>query len=227
MSNWSDIRVGDKSHLLTVVEVPTFKKDRITVRCDCGNQFRITQNLFVRRIRKSCGCAGSRWRKVDALCDYCLRGYLRQSNHTRSTFCSETCRNRMSQIRTIGRRQNSIHCTLKSIVTCSKARCKRKGREHDITVEYLERLYEEQDGRCALSGTEMIPSCATSRRKSHPNTVSVDRIDCNRGYVEGNVRLVTIQCNTARSNFDDATFVEMCKRVVQHSEGSSQEGSRP
>lgn len=57
------------------------------------------------------------------------------------------------------------------------------------------RLMREQSGRCALTG-------APFNEASEVDRVSLDRIDCARGYAEGNVQLTTIFANRARGTLD-------------------------
>jgi len=72
--------------------------------------------------------------------------------------------------------------------------------ESDIEPEYLARLWEEQEGRCALTGwtMQLEPSDSTS-----PNQASLDRIDNQKGYIRGNVRFLCLMANYARNQFDD------------------------
>ena len=57
------------------------------------------------------------------------------------------------------------------------------------------RLMREQKGRCALTGTPFDEASEIDR-------VSLDRIDCGRGYAENNVQLTTIFANRARGTLD-------------------------
>jgi hypothetical protein len=70
------------------------------------------------------------------------------------------------------------------------------------------RLMREQNGRCALTGTPFDEASEVDR-------VSLDRIDCDRGYAEGNVQLTTIFANRARGTLDPQ---EARMRLMQWSE---------
>jgi hypothetical protein len=69
------------------------------------------------------------------------------------------------------------------------------------------RLMREQKGRCALTNTPFDEASEVDR-------VSLDRIDCDRGYAEGNVQLTTVFANRSRGtlNPEDARM-----RLVQWS----------
>lgn len=227
MSDGNRLKIGDRSHRLELISTPAGTRGWVHVRCDCGNELHIPMSLFLTGKKRSCGCAAGKWKKVDAMCSYCKSTYLRQSNHTKSTYCSRVCRMKAAEIAALSLRRSSVEQTLRGIAICSKARCKRKGRDYNISAEYLIDLFREQAGICALSGREMVASQSSSRKNSHPNTVSVDRIDSAGGYTIGNVRLVTTHCNIARSNFTDEQFIELCRDIVRHSERGSQEGTGP
>jgi hypothetical protein len=57
------------------------------------------------------------------------------------------------------------------------------------------RLMREQQGLCALTRTPFDEA-------SNVDRVSLDRLDCDRGYAEGNVQLTTIFANRARGTLD-------------------------
>jgi uncharacterized protein YlaI len=99
--------------------------------------------------------------------------------------------------------------------TC-KSQAKIRGKRHpergecSIDRMIILRLKEQQNNRCTVSGVEL------EWKHRCQNKVSVDRIDCTRGYTEDNIRLVTQQVNYALSNFDHEWFFDMCKNVVIH-----------
>lgn len=90
----------------------------------------------------------------------------------------------------------------------------RKRAEVTIDQNYLLKLYDEQEGLCALSGVRM--TWATGRMS--PTSISVDRIDVNNGYVDGNVRLVCVAVNAFRSTMNDQELLKMAKALVMHME---------
>lgn len=76
----------------------------------------------------------------------------------------------------------------------AKSHAKRDGRQHKIDTQYLINLYEKQDGKCALTGKTMqVHTLGTGL--PNPEIVSVDRINNDKGYVPGNIQLVTWNTN--------------------------------
>ena len=86
----------------------------------------------------------------------------------------------------------------------------RKRAEVTIDQAYLMALYDAQEGLCALSNVRM--TWATG--KTAPTSISMDRIDCSQGYVDGNVRLVCVCVNAFRSTMNDAELLKMAKSLV-------------
>jgi hypothetical protein len=77
----------------------------------------------------------------------------------------------------------------------------------DITLSYMENLFIEQNGLCALTGRRLI-------LEKGIDAISIDRIDSTKGYVKGNVRWTTRQANIAKSNYTDTEFLELCRDVL-------------
>ncbi len=81
--------------------------------------------------------------------------------------------------------------------------------EWDVSYDYLDRLYEKQRGICLLSGEILSFDVGDSNR------ISLDRIDSEMGYIEGNVQFVTKIINMAKQNLSDDKFIELCNAVCE------------
>jgi hypothetical protein len=77
----------------------------------------------------------------------------------------------------------------------------------DVSFEYLAELLIEQDFRCALSG---IPISAMEVN----NNASLDRINSDLGYIEGNVQWVTAKVNMMKHHYTKEEFLEICLNVA-------------
>ena len=51
---------------------------------------------------------------------------------------------------------------------------------------------------------------------SNPNSCSIDRIDSDKGYVLGNIQLVTAKTNLAKGNMANKEFIGFCKKVAKN-----------
>jgi hypothetical protein len=85
---------------------------------------------------------------------------------------------------------------------------KRKG-SIEIHEKLLKFIYEEQEGKCALTG---IPfDMANNAYKP-----SLDRIDSTKGYTILNIQLVLLIVNKMKREFPQNEFVDICGKVYCH-----------
>ena len=95
-----------------------------------------------------------------------------------------------------------------------KKGAERRGLEFSITVDDLVALFDEQHGRCALTGEELtLPQWAGKKNAPYYN-VSIDRIDSDEGYTVDNIQLVTKTVNMCKMDLPQEGFVAMCKQVA-------------
>lgn len=84
--------------------------------------------------------------------------------------------------------------------------------EYTLTGEYMWKLLEEQNFKCALTG---IP-IETHKVRSSKITASLDRIDSSKGYIEGNVRWVHKRVNIMRMDMTDEELIQWCKLLIDY-----------
>lgn len=102
------------------------------------------------------------------------------------------------------------------LIESSKVLAKTRGKnnkdrgEFDIDRKFIQNLIKTQDNKCAISGMDFVWEYNNSKK------VSIDRIDCNKGYTKDNVRLVCQQVNMAINEFNLQNFFDMCLSVVIH-----------
>jgi len=90
------------------------------------------------------------------------------------------------------------------------SREKKQGMEFTVTVDDLIDLWEEQDGRCALSGLVM------TRHRGFGETTtnaSIDRIDPAKGYVKSNIQLVCWQANKMKHALPQPEFFFWIRQI--------------
>ena len=63
-----------------------------------------------------------------------------------------------------------------------------------------------QDKKCDITG-DSIPNIRDA---------SLDRIDSNLGYIEGNVQWVTYRANVSKHTMTMTELYEFCKKVLNH-----------
>lgn len=90
-----------------------------------------------------------------------------------------------------------------------KKGAKTRNLEFDVSIEYLWDLYLNQERKCKLSGIEI----KFGNYAYEYGTASLDRIDNNKGYVEGNVQWLHKDINKMKNTHDQDYFIDLCKKV--------------
>lgn len=102
----------------------------------------------------------------------------------------------------------------RQLVKQSHASARKRGLECTLTVEMVEEMLAPMT--CSATGLPLSwEHDGTSYRR--PWAPSIDRIDCSKGYVPGNVRVVCSAFNTMRNEFPDdvvRTLAEAAHRAL-------------
>lgn len=91
------------------------------------------------------------------------------------------------------------------------------GKQRDLTIdfppEYLDILWDNQKEKCFWSNeTITLPKTCYDFRDCN-FTASVDRIDSNLGYSEGNVCFVSKKINFMKGSLSKEDFIEWCNLI--------------
>lgn len=97
----------------------------------------------------------------------------------------------------------------------SKSSRRKAGIPFTIDIEHLCELWEQQEGKCALSNIHMTHHKDGSGRKDF--NASMDRIVPELGYVHGNVQLVCDRVNTMRHTLSMDMFYWWIKSIHEQS----------
>lgn len=95
-------------------------------------------------------------------------------------------------------------------LTRIKDGAKARSLEVSVTLEYVGDLLERQDYRCALTGWPIHVHRTSERGKT---TASLDRIDSDKGYIEGNIQWIHKDINKMKQDFRQERFLEACFAV--------------
>ena len=87
----------------------------------------------------------------------------------------------------------------------SKSRAKRKGFEHNITLEDI-----QIPDKCPLLGIQLSKG-SVSVQESSP---TLDRIDSSKGYIKGNVWVISYKANTIKSNATPEELLTIATRLT-------------
>jgi len=95
-----------------------------------------------------------------------------------------------------------------------KGGAKLRGYPFELDKNYLQELFEKQNGKCAYTGLELVSPTTLKDRKlnvGNPKMISLDRIDSDFGYVKGNVQFVCNWINKGKGNMKHDSF----KNVIE------------
>lgn len=91
-----------------------------------------------------------------------------------------------------------------------KRRASVRGRDFEITIEYIWDVYMRQNKVCALSGLPLDFDTGSVN-----GTVSIDRIKNDKGYVKRNIQLIHKDLNFMKYVYEQKYFIKMCKLVAE------------
>lgn len=84
-----------------------------------------------------------------------------------------------------------------------------------LTDDDVVEMFIAQCGKCALSGTPMMTETGTNGARNWW-AASIDRIDSKGNYTSDNVQLVCAGVNLVKQEMPQNTFIEFCRKVVEH-----------
>lgn len=84
----------------------------------------------------------------------------------------------------------------------------------DLTVDYLVNLYNIQDGYCYYTGEKMVFGWVDG--KVQHNTLSLDKLDPQKGYIQGNVVWCSYLANTMKQNMTEQEFYDCLEGILTY-----------
>lgn len=79
-----------------------------------------------------------------------------------------------------------------------------------ITPADMLRQWNNQDGKCALTGLPLVTEA------NSPRTASLDRIDSSVGYIPTNIQWICSVVNTMKSDLDQDDFIEWSSHITDY-----------
>lgn len=92
----------------------------------------------------------------------------------------------------------------------TKGQCKKRRLDFQLTIKDLLELWEEQEGRCAYSGSEM------TLKYNKNDTYSIDRINSKIGYIRSNVCLCRNDVNWMKMSKTMNEFISLINRISNY-----------
>lgn len=109
-------------------------------------------------------------------------------------------------------RQHQIDYANRSVEHFIGRLLNKKSRNRHLRKEYVMGIYDAQRGKCALSGIQMTHITGHGRVATN---ISIDRIDSDKGYIEGNIQLVCHAVNIAKNSWSQDVFIDFCRKIVE------------
>lgn len=227
-------KIGDKFGKLEIISDSPKNNRKETMwccKCECGKIKNIKQYNLIKGKTKSCGCVktGTQRRnkhKIGKYNDYleitkiewsekyrcpllhykCICGNIGKSHKRLRTSCG--C---MQKRVDFGYHQEIRQSYWNSIISQAKQR----NFDFSITIEYIWELFIRQNRKCKLTGVEIFfNGCDTGKSL---RTASLDRIDSNKGYVEGNVQWVHKKVNKLKMDLEEKELLYWSKLIYEQS----------
>lgn len=86
--------------------------------------------------------------------------------------------------------------------------------DFDLSIEFLWDKYKQQNGKCALSGVDIV--IYPDSNKERLQTASPDRIDSSKGYTKDNFQWVHKRVNRLKNILDEDELLFWCKKIVDN-----------
>jgi ribonucleotide monophosphatase NagD (HAD superfamily) len=94
-----------------------------------------------------------------------------------------------------------------------KSNALKRNLDFNLTIDDLWELFQDQKGKCSLTGVDIKLLNSSINNNYHLQTASLDRINNNLGYVLGNVRWVHKIVNSLKSDLSDEDLISLCHLI--------------
>ena len=101
---------------------------------------------------------------------------------------------------------------IERMVSQLKSGRRKQGIDFDLTPEFFLKMFDNQDGLCAVTGRKMTWQRKPDRRNDM--NISIDRIEPKGNYEESNVRLVCKRVNLMKHNMTDEELLDWSKTIL-------------
>jgi hypothetical protein len=90
----------------------------------------------------------------------------------------------------------------------------------DITKEDAWDVFQQQDGKCAYTGIELVHLVPYKHKikgaTKNENLASLDRIDSSKGYTKSNIQWLHVHINKMKLDHTEDEFFRLIKLITEH-----------
>ena len=178
--------------------------------------------LSIRKVKKVSKSGRNYYAELCTIkCPICTKIYERSYGNLGDVSKCRSCSQLLNNKNKIGNGHKTIGDLSGSFVNSIKQKARSRDIEFNVTVEYLWSLFLEQDRKCKLSNIDLklytYNRWTTTGKSRHHNTsivnASLDRIDSNKGYIEGNIQKVHKVINIMKNTLSTEEFLYFCKQI--------------
>ena len=103
-----------------------------------------------------------------------------------------------------------------SILSTLKRNAKKRNLEFIITKDYFINWWNSQEQKCVYCDIPIERLAVVDKSKKLARRLSIDRIDNEKGYTEGNLALCCLSCNFIKSNlFTSSEMKEIAQKYLK------------
>jgi hypothetical protein len=140
--------------------------------------------------------------------------YYNRSRKCYMKSCKKCNDKRVAEWQKDKRSRNDISFILSRRATEIRRRCRHKGMDYSEGLsDILHKLWSKQGGKCFYTGVVMDCACDYH---TNPHSMTVDRIDPTKGYIDGNICLCTSISNRMKQDMSMEYFIEMCNLIINY-----------
>lgn len=128
--------------------------------------------------------------------------------YTQQKYCSKICQFDFASKKYLMKSNEDIETQLRRL---SLRLSRGRSRKH-LTSSFLMKMWNDQNGRCSISGVEM--TCIKFKGRVSTN-ISIDRRDPRKGYTRSNVHLVCDLVNMMKRTLPLKDFISWCDLISE------------
>lgn len=107
-------------------------------------------------------------------------------------------------------RKNNLNTYLNYKTTNLKTKCKQKNLDFDLNNNFLYELYLKQNGKCYYTDIDIVHNLGCHQY----NSISVDRLDPNKGYTKDNVVLASFSINSFKGMINVSEYKDFLNIII-------------
>jgi hypothetical protein len=144
----------------------------------------------------------SKCKEIKPLSESRTRIHSKTKNHYQSSYCV-SCRSKQSIEKHYEKNYKDPESFFKYKRLRIKSAAKQRGIEFNLSENHLFDLFEKQNQKCFYSDKPLIVFVGERENQDLGQFISVDRLDNNKGYIDGNVCLCLNRVNSIKSNLTE------------------------